>query len=150
MQELVRDWEANSEDDRDTSSLAFISRHRRMRNHCESATSVCINITKPLRREVEKKRQKERPEPLKSTKSPNGGADWTNPPLFLSYHFFFFHLLSCSFTHTHIHTGCRQWEQMSRSHLKKILPNLSIISPLSQSCQYNRQDRITGESLSCF
>lgn len=25
----------------------FISRHRRMKNHCESATSVRINITKP-------------------------------------------------------------------------------------------------------
>lgn len=29
----------------------FISRHRQMKNHCESATSVCINITKPRRRE---------------------------------------------------------------------------------------------------
>lgn len=34
---------------------------------------------------------------------------------------------------------------MLSSHLKKILPNLSIISPLSQSCQHNRQDR-TGLS----
>lgn len=45
----------------------FISRHRQMKNHCESATSVCINITKPLRvgcggreREVERERQKEK------------------------------------------------------------------------------------------
>lgn len=37
---------------------------------------------------------------------------------------------------------------MLSSHLKKILPNLSIISPLRQSCQHNRQDRITGFSLS--
>lgn len=27
----------------------FISRHRQMKNQCESATSVCINITKPER-----------------------------------------------------------------------------------------------------
>lgn len=32
----------------------FISRHRQMKNHCESATSVCINITKPQRRERER------------------------------------------------------------------------------------------------
>lgn len=69
---------------------------------------------------------------------------------YLFVRFSFFLSRAPSFTHTHIHTGCRQWEQMSCSHLKKILPNLSIISPLSQSCQHNRQDRITDGSLSFF
>lgn len=47
----------------------FISRHRQMKNHCESATSVGINITKPARgmregererHEVEKKKKKKK------------------------------------------------------------------------------------------
>lgn len=38
----------------------FISRHRQMKNHCESATSVCINITKPQRREEERGRRGDR------------------------------------------------------------------------------------------
>lgn len=37
----------------------FISRHRQMKNHCESATSAGINITKPLRREKERGRKRE-------------------------------------------------------------------------------------------
>ncbi len=37
----------------------FISRHRQMKNHCESATSAGINITKPLRREKERGRERE-------------------------------------------------------------------------------------------
>lgn len=35
----------------------FISRHRQMKNHCESATSVCINITKPQRRQSRRERE---------------------------------------------------------------------------------------------
>lgn len=38
----------------------FISRHRQMKNHCESATSVCINITKPQRRKKKRGRKSER------------------------------------------------------------------------------------------
>lgn len=37
----------------------FISRHRQMKNHCESATSVCINITKPQRRQSRRGRERE-------------------------------------------------------------------------------------------
>lgn len=53
-----------------------------------------------------------------------------------------------SHEHTHAHTGYTQSEQMLSHHLKKILPNLSTISPLSQTCQHNRRDRITSLSLS--
>lgn len=38
----------------------FISRHRQMKNHCESATSVCINITKPQRRQSQREREREK------------------------------------------------------------------------------------------
>lgn len=57
--------------------LPFISRHRQMKNHCESATSVCINITKPQRREKERGRKRKSKREaistvlLKSTQSPS-------------------------------------------------------------------------------
>lgn len=68
----------------------------------------------------------------------------------MRFPFFFCYTLRFTHTHAHIHTGYRQWEQMSCIHLKKILPSLSILSPLSQPCQHNRQDRITDGSLSFF
>lgn len=55
----------------------FISRHRQMKNHCESATSVSINITKPQRRKKKRGRKTEREREAvatvlpKSTQSPS-------------------------------------------------------------------------------
>lgn len=61
----------------------------------------------------------------------------------LNFFFFFvcFFFLSQACT-KHVHTGYSWWEQ-----IKKILPNLSIISPLRGSCQRNAQGRVTHRSL---
>lgn len=56
----------------------FISRHRQMKNHCESATSVCINITKPQRREEERGRQREREREAEATVLPKSTQSPTN------------------------------------------------------------------------
>lgn len=92
----------------------FISRHRQMKNHCESATSVCINITKPQRkREGEVERGRERPYRLSFSNLPKVQLCWIDKfsMLFSYYYLFFFFSfflssplsLGLSYTHTHSH-----------------------------------------------
>lgn len=153
----------------------FISRHRRMKNHCESATSVRINITKPPEGRKGRRRggrgggrcRASFPVRPKSAVPMTSRISHTRHSLNLSLLplLLFLVLFRCplssllcllllSLVCTRPCTVNRQREQMfelpPKEEPSNPYPHRSIVSTRSHSRQHNRQDRITGSPFILF